>query len=95
MSFVDWSDPEALLSLLVEHVEDERADADAARRRMLAQLLRQLGEMERDPGTTDAAQRCDTLRQLAAEVDTAFGDDPVVQHLRDCADEFERLAEAG
>ncbi|MDC8016205.1 hypothetical protein [Tahibacter soli] len=91
MSFIDWSDPEALFSLLVEYVEDERADSrDDARRRFLDKLVAQLSDLETQLHRLSDEERSNALREMAAAVDAEFEDDPVVSHLSDCADELER-----
>jgi hypothetical protein len=91
MSFIDWSDPEALFSLLVEYVEDERADSrDDARRRFLDKLVAQLSDLETQLHRLSDEERSNALREMAAAVDAEFEDDPVVRHLSDCADELER-----
>ncbi len=92
MSFIDWSDPETLFSLLVEYVEDERGECrdDARRREFLGRLVAQLSDLEaRAHGLSDE-DRSNALREMAAAIDTEFEDDPVVQHLSDCAEELER-----
>jgi len=93
MSFIDWSDPEALFSLLVEYVEDERADSrDDARRRFLDKLVAQLSDLETRLHRLSDEERSNALREMAAAIDAEFEDDPVVRHLSDCADELERAA---
>lgn len=95
MSFIDWSDPETLLSLLVEYVEDERSECrdDARRREFLDKLVAQLADLEaRAHGLSDE-DRSSALREMAAAIDAEFEDDPVVRHLSDCADELERAAQ--
>ena len=91
MSFIDWSDPEAMLSLLVEYVEDERGECrdDARRRRLLDRLVAELSELETRRVPDEA--RSDALREMAAAIDAQFDGDPVAQHLCDCADELERI----
>ncbi|HJU39627.1 MAG TPA: hypothetical protein VJ724_08645 [Tahibacter sp.] len=93
MSFIDWSDPEAMLSLLVEYVEDERGDCgdDARRRRLLDRLVAGLSDLETRLHRVPDDERCGALRDMAAAIDAEFDDDPVAQHLRDCAEELERI----
>lgn len=93
MSFVDWSDPEEMFSLLSEYVEDELGGShdDAARRHFLAGLVRQLSALEGDfPNLSDDA-RVAALRGITAGIDAEFDDDPVVRHLVECAYELERI----
>jgi len=92
MAFVDFSDPEDMLDLLLDYVTDELSEAeDPARRRFLSALLQSLGELQDD--SLLPPQRIAALRALHRSVDAEFEDDPVVRHLEDCATELERLAD--
>lgn len=94
MSFIDWSDPEALLSLLVEYVEDERGDChDDARRRRLDRLVAELSDLETRQHQLSDEECSGALRDMAAAIDAEFDGDPVARHLRDCADELERIGQ--
>lgn len=93
MAFVDFTDPEDMFDLLLDYVTDElSAAADARRRRFLAGLLDSLAELTDRAASMAPAQRIASLRDLQRSVDNEFEDDPVVQHLDDCAAELERLA---
>ncbi len=94
MSFVDFSDPADMLELLVEYVTDELSEADdRGRRRFLATLLEGVTRLQEGSATLSPAQCLRMLRELEAGVDAEFGEDPVVQHLEDCAAELARLSE--
>lgn len=92
MPFVDWSDPDDMLDLLLEFLADERAEAeDGDRRRFLSRLIADLdrlhGRFERIP----AMERIESLRALHGSVEAAFEADPAVAHLADCVRELERI----
>jgi hypothetical protein len=93
MSFIDWSDPEALLTLLLEYVQDELGDSygDAGRRRFLSALVQELSTLERRFPTLPDDERVESLREIIDSVDSAFRSDPVVEHLVHCAQELERI----
>jgi hypothetical protein len=94
MGFVDFSDAEDMLELLVEYVTDECSGAeDPQRRRFLSGLLESVTQLQEGAATMSAAERIECLRDLHASVDPEFGADPVVQHLQDCAAELTRLGE--
>ena len=94
MSFIDWSNPEALFSLLMEYVEDERSECrdDARQQQFLDRLIAQLSELETRLHRLSDEERSSALRDMAATIDAEFEDDPVARHLFDCAEELERVA---
>jgi hypothetical protein len=92
MSFIDWSDSEEMLGLLVEYVADEVAasDGDDARAEFLQDLAREL--------TTIAERRFESVEQMAAilrelhqSLPREFAHDDVMTHVADCVDELERI----
>ncbi len=96
MTFIDWSDPEAMLGLLVEWVADERdAAADPARVAFLAQLAAELSAL--------AVRHDDlSLDELVAEMQAlhearaaGISGDPALGHLADCIAEIERVRSEG
>jgi hypothetical protein len=93
MSFIDWSDSEEMLSLLLEYVEDERncAQADKRRHRFLSGLVGELSELEMRIATVPGPERVELLRSIVATVDEEYADDPVVEHLAACLVELERI----
>lgn len=93
MSFIDWSDPEEMLSLLVEYVEDELNDSHEydRRRRFLSKLMRQLSDLEERFSTLRNEERPGALRSMLSSIDAEFENDPAVEHLADCAGELERI----
>lgn len=91
MSFIDWSDPEAMLGLLIEYVADERIEArDAARRAFLSELLAELTELAERSDGMPPEERIARMREMHAER-AAGALDPVLAHLADCITELERL----
>ena len=91
MSFIDWSDPEEMLGLLIEYVADERVDArDAARRAFLSELLAELSELAERSGAMPPEERIARMQAMHAERAAGAGD-PVLAHLADCIAELERL----
>lgn len=95
MSFIDWSDPEALFSLLVEYVEDERSECgdDTRRQQFLDRLVTQLSELETRLHDLPDDERSSALREIVAAIDAEFEDDPVVRHLSECAEELDRIGQ--
>lgn len=97
MSFIDWSDSEEMLELLVEYVADERGQAhgDPERRRFLAMLHSALGALQERFGTLVPAEATEALRAMRASIDAEFEDDPVIEHLEACVAELERISGVG
>jgi hypothetical protein len=94
MAFVDFSDPEDMFGLLIEYVTDELSDAeDSGRRKFLSALLESLAELQDEFAAIPLARKVESLRRLHRSVDAEFENDPVVQHLEDCAAELERVSE--
>ena len=94
MPFIDWSDPEEMLGLLVEFVLDERNDEtrDLARQRFLSKLCVDLSAHQEGFGSLPHAERVRLLRDIQQSIDKEFSDDPVVEHLVACGNELERIA---
>jgi hypothetical protein len=90
MPFLDASDPEEFISLLIEYVAMERADAasDSKRIRALTHLMERLEIIqERNLSQSDVSR---SLHALASEIRDNFGDDPVLDHVEECALEVAR-----
>ncbi|HSE40698.1 MAG TPA: hypothetical protein VLH08_08030 [Acidobacteriota bacterium] len=88
MPFIDWSDSEELLGLLIEYISDEKNEAfrDKERHRFLSKLLNDLTQaigQSRNP-THD-------LTRIYDSIDNEFKEDPAVIHVRDCIEELRRL----
>ncbi|MEJ2237299.1 MAG: hypothetical protein P8X82_03300 [Gemmatimonadales bacterium] len=93
MTFIDWSDSEAMFGLLLDFVADETAECreDPERHRFLSELLAELRTLEvrlpEIPATVVTQRLRDTHDAVVAE----FASDPVMAHLRDCIAELERV----
>lgn len=89
---IDWSDPEEMYSLLIEYVQDERAlNRDSGRGAFLDRLLQELNGVS---GDASLAQRMEALNEIVETERSEFDSDEVLQHVRDCLDELERIARA-
>ena len=82
MTFIDWSDSEEMIGLLIEYVADERSESDGERRKFLSNLLVDLQCEQVNVGR---------LRNIYESIDAEFKNDDVVIHLHDCIQELERL----
>lgn len=93
MSFIDWSDAEEMLGLLVEFVADERglAHGDPARRQFLARLASSLIALQERSTTLPAGTVMEALRSISSCVEEEFATDVVVEHLLACVEELERI----
>ena len=92
MSLIDWSDPEEMLGLLVEYVDDEASAAggDADR----AGFLRRLGtDLARVAGgdCDDAAAIAAELREIRDAQPSEFLGDHVIVHVDACIGELQRI----
>jgi hypothetical protein len=95
MSLIDWSDPDEMLGLLVDYVDDEAtaSHADRARARFLRTLSRELGALADQASATarPVAQALWEIRSLQPE---EFMSDPVIEHLDACIEELHRIGRA-
>jgi hypothetical protein len=93
MSFIDWSDHEEMLGLLLEYVADEAATSqgDPARVAFLRTLLQRL-ESVAEAELESVRQIADALREIRSSQFVEFMADPVLDHLDDCMEELERIA---
>jgi hypothetical protein len=84
MTFIDWSDSEEMIGLLIEYVADERngSHGDPKRQKFLSDLLADL-----------QAEQLNLvgLQKIYESLDPAFKDDDVVIHVHDCIEELKRL----
>lgn len=97
MTFIDWSDSEGMLALLIEFVADERNECrgDIKRQQFLADLLLDLTALEEQFATFSGTEGIDELRTIHNSIDQEFKDDPVMVHVKDCIEELERLNNQG
>jgi predicted nucleotidyltransferase len=82
-----------MLGLLVEFVEDERAEStdDVARAAFLAGVLEELCELT---ARIDEMNEEDSIRKLSRILASANGEfrgDPVLEHVQACIEELDRI----
>ena len=95
MSFIDWSDPEAMFGLLVEYVADEQCEAtESTRRAFLSRLRQQLEELQEHFEALPPVEAIDALRAIRRSISGEFETDSVVEHLTACVEELERVHES-
>ena len=84
MTFIDWSDSEEMIGLLVEYVADERNEnqEDPNRRKFLSDLLADLQVEELN---------LKRLQKIYESIGREFKNDDVVVHVHDCIEELKRL----
>lgn len=97
MTFIDWSDREEMLGLLIEYVADEKIEAgpDHERIQFLENLAEELGVVT---GNVSSAPADETIRMLRSISDSQAGEftgDPVWTHLEACIEELERIRSQG
>ncbi|MCI0446598.1 hypothetical protein L0152_25760 [bacterium] len=84
MTFIDWSDSEEMIGLLIEYVADARtaSHGDPKRQKFLSNLLADL-----------QAEQLDLVRfqKIYESLDPDFKNDDVVIHVHDCIEELNRL----
>jgi hypothetical protein len=93
MTFINWSDSEEMLGLLVEYVADERSDAhhDPERRRFLGELRAGLAELAEQIPTISAEDAIERLGGIHRSWADDFAGDPVLAHVEDCIGELARI----
>jgi hypothetical protein len=91
VSYIDWSDAEAVFDMLLEYVADEKtaAHGDTRRAGFLGPLHAQLVAAQEDAGVLSATMAA--LREIIAGISPEFAEDPVVDHLTSCLEELERI----
>jgi hypothetical protein len=84
MTFLDWSDSEEMIGLLIEYVADERnaPNVDPKRRKFLSDLLADLQAEQLD---------LKRLQTIYESIDLEFKNDDVLVHVNDCIEELKRL----
>jgi len=91
MSLIDWSDPDEMLGLLIEYVDDEAITSrDAARSNFLNQLSKELCSVA-GQGFDSAARIEQTLRELHDAQPPEFAADEVMAHIEACIEELHRI----
>ena len=90
MTFINWSDSEEMIGLLIEYVADERSESrsDRARDLFLAELLKELTQLNEQTATE---RTMESLRAIRDSVDPEFSEDPVLVHVDACVEELERI----
>ena len=93
MTFIDWSDPEEMLGLLIEYVADERAETrqDRERASLLDEVYTELTDLSNNVRATSLDEVIDRLRAVHGSQIVAFPGDPVLAHLEHCIEELERI----
>lgn len=92
MIFIDWSDSEAMLGLLVEWVADElNASGDPARADFLAGLWAELSALADRYDATSPDELIEKMRAVYQVCADELLGDPALEHLVDCIEEMERL----
>jgi hypothetical protein len=92
MTFIDWSDSEGILGLLMDFVSEARNECqgNVKRQEFLSGLLVDLSTLASELSISgkEAANR---LRSICNSIDQEFEHDPVTIHVRDCIDELDRV----
>ena len=93
MTFIDWSDADGMIGMLVDFVADERAKCrnDPERLHFVEDVLAQLQAVEANVQEIHAEATIQSLEVLHGSADSRFSCDPVMLHLKDCIDELERV----
>ena len=93
MTFIDWSDPEEMLGLLIEYVADERAETrqDRERTSFLSEVLAELTDLSDNVRTMPPDEVIMRLRAVHGSQSIAFPRDPVLVHVEHCIEELERI----
>jgi hypothetical protein len=93
MAFIDWSDAEGILDLLVEYIADEKRDVrgDINRRQFLKNLLKELKLLREQLPTDGVAETIVSLQTIHSSITPEFVDDPAVEHITACIEELEQI----
>lgn len=93
MTFIDWSDPEEMLGLLIEYVADERAETrqDPDRASFLDEVHAELTDVSDNVRAMAPDEVIDRLRAVHGSQVVAFPGDPVLVHVEHCIEELERI----
>lgn len=93
MSLIDWSDPEEMLGLLIEYVDDEAvaSGGDAARAHFLSELSEALAATAKQEFES-VKQMEHALREVHEAQPAEFARDEVMSHFEACLEELRRIA---
>ena len=96
MRFIDWSDPETMLGLLVEYVADEAmaTQDDRGRADFLDQLSKDLLDVA-DQELDSSVEIAKALREILDSQLRDFVNDPVMIHIAHCIEELARISRNG
>jgi hypothetical protein len=96
MPFIDWSDSEEMVGLLIEYISDEgnESHGDRKRNRFLSNLIAEITELEERFSKQFNAEAINQLQKIYNSIDSEFKEDPVTVHIRDCIEELERLTQS-
>ena len=94
MSIIDWSDPDEMLGLLAEYIQDECLEEHGDHERAvflreLSRCVKSLASHATSPTHTVLAQLRDIYNAQPGE----FLRDPALIHLQDCIEELSRIVE--
>ena len=94
MSLIDWSDPENLLDMLLEFVTDAKTESHGKvrRQRFLDYLVANLTAAQQRVSSDDLLETITQLRRIYDSIDPEYQEDPVVDHIKACTEELERIA---
>ena len=93
MTFIDWSDREEMIGLLLEYVSDERNESagDEERAGFLDNVAQELAVAGDTVSSVSTDQTIQMLRLIADSQPRAFAGDEVMTHLQACIEELERI----
>jgi hypothetical protein len=93
MTFINWSDPDEMLTLLTEYVSDELSQAahDRGRTEFLTGLLEELAALENDFAALSPVESIAALRSIHETQPGEFLSDPVLVHVEACIEELARI----
>lgn len=93
MSLIDWSDPDEMLGLLLEYVNNEARTSrgDPARAAFLRTLLDELEDLARTDWEA-VEPIAEALNGIRRSQPVEFVADPVLEHLDGCVEEIWRIA---
>jgi hypothetical protein len=95
MTFINWSDPDEMLTLLTEYVSDELSQSthDRARTDFLAALLDELTTLEDEFSALSPDASIAALRAIYEAQPGEFLSDPVLVHVEACIEELTRISD--
>jgi hypothetical protein len=93
MTFINWSDPDEMLTLLTEYVSDELSQSahDRSRAELLANLLDEVTTLEDDFSALSPDASIAALRAIYETQPAELLSDPVLVHVEACIEELTRI----